>query len=95
LYVLILTNVKLKHASVIIIKYPQSFFELLFPGYNLISFISSIKPLNGGNYGSWREKLEMTLVLSENNLALTSPCPTKPADLVRGENEIEVAWTAR
>ncbi|XP_025822440.1 uncharacterized protein LOC112898302 [Panicum hallii] len=60
-----------------------------------MSFISSIEPLNGGNYDSWREKLEMTLALSEIDLALTSPCPTRPEDLVRGENKIEAAWTAR
>jgi hypothetical protein len=40
-------------------------------------------------------ELEMALVLSEIDLALTSPCPTRPEDLVKGENEIEVAWTAR
>jgi hypothetical protein len=94
LYVLILTNIKLKHASVIT-KYSQSFLKLLLSGYNPISFISSIEPLNGGNYGSWREKLEMALARSEIDLALTSPCPTKPVDLVRGENEIDAAWTAR
>jgi hypothetical protein len=67
----------------------------LFSGYNPILFISSIEPLNGGNYGSWREKFEMALALSEIDLALTSPCPTRPEDLVRGENETEAAWTAR
>jgi hypothetical protein len=43
-------------------------------------------------YGSWREKL--ALVLSEIDLALTSPCPTKPVDLVRGEKENDAVWTA-
>jgi hypothetical protein len=94
LYVLILTNVNLKHAS-IIIKYPQSFLNLLFSGYNPMSFISSIELLDGGNYGSWREKLEMTLALFKIDLTLTSSCPTKPVDLVRGENETDAAWTAR
>jgi hypothetical protein len=89
-----LINIELKYASVII-KYPQSFLNLLFSDYNPISFISSIEPLNGGNYGSWREKLEMALALSEIDLALTSHCPTKPVDLVRGENETDAAWTTR
>jgi hypothetical protein len=69
--------------------------NLLFSGCNLISFISSIEPLNGGNYGSWREKLEMALALSEIYLPLTSPYHTKPMDLVRGENETNAAWTVR
>jgi hypothetical protein len=94
LYVLILTNVRLKHASVII-KYPQFFLKLLFAVYNPISSISSIEPLNGGNYSSWREKFEMALALSEIDLALTSPCPMKSVDLVRGENETDAAWTTR
>jgi hypothetical protein len=83
-----LTNVKLTHASAII-KCPQSFLNLLFSGYNLMLFISSIEPLTGGNYGLWREKLEMALALSEIDLAPTSPCSTEPVDLVRGENETE------
>ena len=52
-------------------------------------FISSIPPLNGSNYGVWREKLEMALALSDNDLALTSPCPIVPEDPMREENEAD------
>ena len=52
-----------------------------------MAFISHIPPLEGGNYIVWREKYEVALTLSENDLALTSPCPTEPVDPVREENE--------
>ena len=58
-------------------------------------FISHIPPLEGGNYRVWREKYELALVLSENDLALTSLCPTKLVDLVRAENETDADFTAR
>jgi len=57
-------------------------------------FISSIEPLNGGYYGSWREKVEIALALSDIDLALTSACPTEPVDPVREENESETAFSA-
>ena len=56
-------------------------------------FISSIPSLNGSNYNTWREKLEIALALSDNNLALISPCPTEPVDPVRAENETDAAFT--
>jgi hypothetical protein len=42
-------------------------------------FISSISSLNGSN-NVWREKLELALALSDNNLALISPYSTEPED---------------
>ena len=48
-----------------------------------------------GNYRVWREKYELALALSENDLALTSPCPTEPVDPVREENESDADFTAR
>ena len=60
-----------------------------------MTFISSIPPFNGSNYTAWREKLEIALVLSDNDLALISPCPTKPVDLVRKANETDVTFTTR
>jgi hypothetical protein len=45
-----------------------------------MSFISSIELLNGGNYSSWREKVEMALALFDIDLALTSHCPTKSVE---------------
>ena len=58
-------------------------------------FISSIPPLNGSNYNVWREKLEIALALSDNELALISPCPTEPEDPLRAENETDVAFPTR
>ena len=60
-----------------------------------MAFISHIPPLEGGNYRVWREKYELALALSENYLALTSPCPTKPVDPVREENESVADFIAR
>ena len=60
-----------------------------------MAFISYIPPLEGGNYRVWREKYELALVLSENDLVLTSSCPTEPVDPVREENEIDADFTAR
>ena len=48
-----------------------------------MSFISHMPPLEGGNYRVWREKYELALAQSENNLTLTSSCPTEPVDPVR------------
>ena len=48
-----------------------------------------------GNYRVWREKYELALALSENDLALTSLCPTEPVDPMREENEIDANFTAR
>ena len=61
---------------------------MMFSGLNPTAFISHIWPLEGGNYRVWREKYELALALFENDLALTSPCPTEPVDLVRTENKL-------
>ena len=60
-----------------------------------MAFISHIPPLEGSNYRVWREKYELALALSENDLAFTSPCPTEPEDPVRAENETDVDFAAR
>ncbi|XP_066347881.1 uncharacterized protein [Miscanthus floridulus] len=60
-----------------------------------MAFISHILPLEGGNYRVWQEKYELALALSENDLALTSPCPTKPVDPDEAENETDADFTAR
>ena len=59
-----------------------------------MAFILHIPPLEGGNYRVWREKYELTLALSENDLALTSPCPTEPVDPVREKNKTDADFTA-
>ena len=58
-------------------------------------FVSHIPPLDGSNYRLWREKYELALALSENDLALTSPCPTELVEPERTENETDVAFTAQ
>jgi hypothetical protein len=68
---------------------------MLFLGYNPMIFISSIPPLNGNNYNVWWDKLEIALALFDNDLALISPCPTEPEDLVRAENKTNVAFATR
>ena len=60
-----------------------------------MAFISHIPPLEGGNYRVWQEKYELALALSKNDLTLTSPCPTKPVDPVREDNETDADFTAR
>ena len=71
-----------------------TFFDIV-SGYNPITFISSIPPLNGSNYNVWREKLEIALALSDNELALISPCPTEPVDPVREANETNAAFATQ
>uniref|UniRef100_A0ACD5YPA3 Uncharacterized protein n=1 Tax=Avena sativa TaxID=4498 RepID=A0ACD5YPA3_AVESA len=62
---------------------------------NPMSFISAIEPLNGGNYGSWREKVEMGLALLDLDLALIEACPNEPVDPIRGEKENEEDFKKR
>ena len=59
-----------------------------------MAFISHIPPLERGNYRVCREKYELALALSENDLALTSSCPTELEDPVRVENETDVDFGA-
>ena len=60
-----------------------------------MAFISHIPSLEGANYRLWREKYELALALSKNDLALTSLCPTEPVDPVREENKSDADFTAR
>ncbi len=42
---------------------------------NILNHLSAIQPLNGSNYGSWRETIEIALALMEIDLALTTDSP--------------------
>jgi len=58
-----------------------------------MTFISSIPPLNESNYNTWREKLEIALVLFDNDLALISSYPT--VDPVWAENETDAVFATQ
>jgi hypothetical protein len=49
----------------------------LFSG-NILSHHSAIRPLNGSNYGSWRETVEIALTLMEIDHTLTTDAPEEP-----------------
>jgi hypothetical protein len=48
---------------------------------NILNHLSAIQPLNGSNYGSWRETIEIELALMEIDLALTTDAPKEPRSL--------------
>jgi hypothetical protein len=45
---------------------------------NMLSQLSAIDTLNGSNYGSWRESIEIVLTLWEIDFALTTDAPKEP-----------------
>jgi hypothetical protein len=47
-------------------------FSMIISG-NILNHLSAIQLLNGSNYGSWRETIEIALALMEIDLALTMP----------------------
>jgi hypothetical protein len=54
---------------------------------NVLSQLSTIETLNGSNYGSWRETIEIVLALWEIDLALTTDAPKEPAESVIRDGE--------
>jgi hypothetical protein len=88
-----MTNIKLMlvlllFLSLLINIYPIFF---MFLSGNMISQLFTIEPLNGGNYGSWRETIEIALTLWEIDLALTTGPPTEPVEHVIHEGEVTEA----
>jgi hypothetical protein len=89
-----MTNVKLIHVLLLLlsllIKIYHVFF--IFLSGNMISQLCPIGPLNGGNYGLWRETIEIVLMLWEIDLALTTDPPMEP---VIHEGEAAEAFATR
>jgi hypothetical protein len=62
---------------------------------NILNQLSAIQPLNGSNYDSWRETIEIVLVLMEIDLALTMDAPKEPEKPVIRDGETAEAFTTR
>jgi hypothetical protein len=54
---------------------------------NILNHLSAIQPLNGSNYDSWRETIEIALALMEIDLALTMDAPKEPEKPVLRDGE--------
>jgi hypothetical protein len=62
---------------------------------NILNHLSAIQPLNGSNYGSWRETIEIALALIEIDLALTADAPKEPEKPVLRDGETAQAFVTR
>jgi hypothetical protein len=62
---------------------------------NILSQLSTIQPLNGSNYGSCRETVEIALTLMEIDLALTTDAPKEPEKPVIHDGETTEAFATR
>jgi hypothetical protein len=62
---------------------------------NILNHLSAIQPLNGSNYGSWRETIEIALALMEIDLALTTDAPKEPEKPVLRDDESAQAFATR
>jgi hypothetical protein len=54
---------------------------------NILNHLSAIQPLNGSNYRSCRETIEIALALMKIDLALTADAPKKPENPVLRDGE--------
>ena len=82
---LILTNVEFNSCKRIILWYFCIFWtdDLIdlsegASAANILSQLAAIKPLDGMNYSTWREDIELMLALSELDFALRSARPVPP-----------------
>jgi hypothetical protein len=62
---------------------------------NMLSHLSVIETLNGSNYGSWRETIEIVLALWEIDFALTTDAPKELAEPVIRDGEATEAFATR
>jgi hypothetical protein len=59
---------------------------------NILNHLSAIQPLNGSNYGSWRETIEIALTLMEIDLTLTTDASKEPEKPVLHDGETAQAF---
>jgi hypothetical protein len=62
---------------------------------NILNHLSAIQPLNESNYGSWRETIEIALVLMEIDLALATDAPKEPEKPMLRDGETTQAFATR
>jgi hypothetical protein len=62
---------------------------------NILNHLSVIQPLNGSNYGSWRETIEIVLALLEIDFALTTDAPKEPKRPVLHDGDTAQAFATR
>jgi hypothetical protein len=63
---------------------------------NMLSQLSAIETLNGLNYGSWRETIDIVLTLWEIDFALTMDAPKEPTrPVIRDGETAEVFATCQ
>jgi hypothetical protein len=61
----------------------------------ILSQLSAIQPLNGSNYDSWRETVEIALALMEIDLTLTTDAPKEPKKPVIHDGEAAETFATR
>jgi hypothetical protein len=90
-----MTNVKLIHVLLLILSLYKYIVFFMVISRNMLSQLSAIEPLNGSNYDSWRENIEIALALWEIDLALMTDPPKESAQPVIHEGEATEAFATR
>jgi hypothetical protein len=62
---------------------------------NILNHLSVIQPLNGSNYGLWKETIEIALMLMEIDLALTTDAPKELEKPVLRDDETAQVFATR
>jgi hypothetical protein len=103
LHELILTNIKLIHVLLLFLSLLIYMSRFLYDYFRQhLNHLSVIQSLNGSNYASWRETIEIALapmeinlVLMEIDLVLTTDTPKELEKLVIHDGEIAQAFATR